>query len=192
MRDSLPEDLASHQAGLHHVVREGLALFERRHGRVRAGLSVRSERSLIHDCMVEEAQKVFSPNQCVRRGNLFLLALGPYRIKLKKFAPNLITSSYPTQAVFDFLAQQVRKLLDLDVENLQLGYVPLGLSVTDYPIWIAKPRLDGRPEWEYELTGDSSSAALPDLPRTDPNIPPATRVKAKPVKFTAGSKDKRE
>jgi hypothetical protein len=191
MRDSLPEDLAPHEAALYHVVREGLSLFDSRHGRVRAGLSVRSERSLIHDCMVEEAQKVFSPGQWMRRGNLFLLALGPYRIKLKKFGPHLITSSYPTQAVFDFLAQQVRKLFDLDVENLQLGYVPLGLSVTDYPIWIAKPRVDGRPEWEHELTG-GSAAALMDLPKTNPNIPPVTRVKAKPAKFTAGSKDKRE
>lgn len=191
MRDSLPGDLVPHEDGLHRVVREGLALFNRRHGHLRAGLSVRSERSLIHDCMVEEAQKVFRPGQWLRRGNLFLLALGPYRIKLKKFGPSLITSSYPTQAVFDFLAQHVRRLFDLDVENLQLGYVPLGLSVADYPIWLTKPRIDGRPEWEYELTGHSA-ATLSDLPRTDPNIPPATRVKAKPVKITAGSKDKRE
>jgi hypothetical protein len=196
--DALPDDLKPYEDRLYRVVHGGLALFHQRFSLQRAGMSVRSERSNIHDCMVETAQKIFEPNECQRRGNLFTLALGPYRLKLKKFNDNLVTSSYPTQAVFTFLAQvknAVRSLFEHDVENLHVGYVPDSqeLSVTDYSIWVVKPKMDGKPEWEYLLRPAAASGAkVPDLPATNPNLPPKGRVKAKPSKFRKGDQGKGE
>jgi hypothetical protein len=192
LRDSLPDDLKPYEDDLYRVVRDGLALFQQRFGLLRAGMRLRTERNNIHDCMVETAEKIF-PGRGRWRGHLFTLALGNSRIKLKKFNKHLVTSSYPTQAVFDFLSQAthaVLTLFDRETENLQLGYVPSELSVLDYPIWIAKPMKTGSPDWEYELR---PAEAVPlALPATNPNVPPKTRVTAKPIKLPKTGKNTKD
>src|SRR5687768_5033542 len=122
MRDSLPEDLRPYEADLYRIVRDGLDLFDQRYGTFRGVQSLTAQRRNVHDCMVEMARKILGEKHCKRRGNLFYLEIGRYRVKLKKFNEKLMTSSYLTQAVFEFLSQAVHRLFDYDVENLQLGY----------------------------------------------------------------------
>lgn len=180
----LPEDLRPYAGDLFRVVREGLSLYQARHGIHRGLVSITSERNLIHDCLVETAQKIFSPSQCHRQGQLFTLRLGKYRIKLKKFNNQLRTSNFPTQAVFDFLSQAMLRLFDHDIVNLQLGYIPDGLTVNDYSIWITQPTFGGKPDWEYELQGVTvADVAVPPVTNPDAAVTKKVRVKVKPAKI---------
>lgn len=190
--EALPEELREHEPNLYRVVKDGLALFMERFGDRRAGMTTRSERSNMHDCMREVALKLF-PAHCHQRGNLFLICIGTYRIKLKKFAPSLSTSNYPTQAVFDFLRQVVHDLFDAEpVINLHLGYVPQGLAVAGYPVWMTRPKGLGAHDWHYEMSA-ITVAAMPSVPPpTDPNIAAKQRVKAKPSKIRKIDQSDRE
>jgi len=96
LRDSLPDDLQPYERDLGLIVREALALFMTRFGAHRAGMRTVSERNNIHDCMEEVAKRYF-PQHCRRKGHLFLLCIGRYEMKLKKFDRKLLTSSYTTR-----------------------------------------------------------------------------------------------
>jgi hypothetical protein len=174
LRDSLPDDLQPFESELGHIVREALVLFETRYGHLRAGMRPVSERNNIHDCMEEVAKKYF-PESCKRRGNLFLLCLGKNEIKLKKFDRRLLTSSYPTQAVLDFVRQSMRDLLDLfDDEprvNLHLGYIPDEIALAKSSMWIVRPKGLKNNDWVYELKPEAAAALAPVLPKTNPDVP---------------------
>jgi hypothetical protein len=141
--------------------------------------------------MREIAQRLF-PNNWEQRGNLFLLRIGIYRIKLKKFDASLSSSSYLTQAVFDFLSQTYQTLFEKDVINLQLGYIPLGPSLSDYPIWIMMPKGLGATAWQCELRQSTAVELRPIPPATNPNVPAKPRVTLKPSKQRKGEQGKDE
>ncbi len=177
-QEALPDDLKAFEGDLLSVIREGLALFQTRFGALRAGMTVRTERNNIHDCLVEAAKKRF-PKNYRQKGNLFLLALGQYRIKLKKLTPNLMSSSFPTQAVFDFLRQKVGALFDNTLVNLHLGYVPDSIELLNSAVWVTCPTGLRRHAWVYEMRA-TSAATLPVIPAaTQPDAPKKPLVQPK-------------
>lgn len=180
--ERLPEDLQPYEAELAFIVREGLVLFMARFGQLRAGMSKRSERNNAHDCMKEIAEKYY-PQHCKRKGNLFYLAIGRYHIKLKKFSARLQTSSYPTQAVLDFMRQSFNDLLSLlghePLENLQAGYVPDPIDPAKSTLWITRPKSVTANDWEYELKAEPAAIVPPIPPATVPDLPQPGRVQPK-------------
>lgn len=180
IREKLPEELRPHERDLYEIVREGLAIFISRFGDLRAGMTTRSERSNIHDCIVEAAKKRL-PWMFQTKHNLFLIKLGQYRFKLKKLDENLRSSNHPTQMVFDWL-RQLKTLFDVSTINLHLGYQPNGIDLRQSSIWIVCPS-GGKIEWAYELREAASSSPIP-TPMQTPNTPEAPRVKPKVVPFT--------
>ena len=168
IRKSLLGDLLSVESDLHGVVQDGLKLFVERHGSTRAGMSQRSQASIIHDCMVEEAKKRFPWKQ---KKNLFLLVVKQYRIKLKKLDDRLRSKNYPTQLVFRFLSQ-ARRLFDDDEGqvNLHLGYQPDAIDLTKSSCWITLPR--GRSiDWAYEFP-DAAASPLAFPAQPAPTVTP--------------------
>jgi hypothetical protein len=165
IRDSLPEDLQSHEATLYQIARDGLALFLSRFGTVRAGMTIRSERSNINDCVVEVAKRHF-PHRLSQ--NLFLICVGPYRLKPKKLNSRLETANIRTQMVLDFEHQQ-DLFDDGPTINLLLGYVPDELDLMASSIWISCPG-GADSTWAYELSGEPSTS--------EASIPRATSLEA--------------
>jgi hypothetical protein len=183
LRDTLPDVLQQYESDLASVVRDGLALFNTRFGTLRPGMTTRSERSNVHDCMGEMAKKQL-PKFCRQRGNLFLIAIGQYRIKLKKLSPTLAASSYPTQAVFDFLKQKVQSLFeDGSLVNLHLGYVPDGMDLLKSTVYMTCPDGVRNLAWFYEMPAADASAIPAILPATVPDVPKAPRVRPKQHKL---------
>ena len=181
-RDSLPPDLAPHEPVLSAIVREGLALFQERFGAIRAGMSTSAERNNIHDCMKETARRL-CPELCRQKGQLFLLCIGPYRIKLKKLNSRLTSSNYPTQAVFDFLRQKFYSLFDdAALINLQLGYVPDDIALVASPVWVTCPSGVGKLSWWYSVPEGGISTRVEIPPATNPDVPKEKRVRPKRVK----------
>ena len=86
IRQELPEGLKQFESELFAAVHEGLKNFVARFGPLRAGMTVRSERSSIHDCIVEEAKKRLP---WIFNKNLFLIRLGDLRLKPKKLDDDL-------------------------------------------------------------------------------------------------------
>lgn len=184
IRENLPESLQPHESILYAIVRQGLALFLSRFGSLRAGMTVRSERSNIHDCMVEIAKKYF-PNDCFLSQNRFLLRIGGHQIKLKKFNPSLKTSNYPTQLVFDFLRQKFNDLFSsMPTTNLHLGYIPDSIDLLASPVWMACPNGPISLEWGCEMRSEGGQAAMPVLPVTVPDDP-STKPLVGPKKLPA-------
>lgn len=173
IRESLPDNLQPFEPSLYTVIREGLALFLSRFGSLRAGMTIRSERSNIHDCMVEIAKKYF-PNDFLLSQNRFLLRLGGHQIKLKKFNRSLQTSNYPTQLVFDFLFQKVGDLFPSEPStNLHLGYIPDDIDLVASPVWITCPTGPMSLAWGCELMPEAGQMSSPILPATMPDDPSA-------------------
>lgn len=178
LRDSLPEDLQSHQSTFPRMIRDGLNLYHKRFGHVAATSTVRSVRSNIHDCLAEVGKQAFAYQI---KGNLFLLVVGRYRIRLKKFSEALEISNYPTQAVFDFVNQTAYYLFpEMAPINLCVGYVPDQFDVRNSTIWITQPGPDG---WEYQFRVEATTTAMPIPAATDPNALPKSRVKPKRTKL---------
>src|SRR5437762_868630 len=98
--ESLPDELLPHEIALFAIVREGLEQFKREFGPLRVTMTIRSERSNIHDCIFAEAAKHF---EVIERLHLRVIKIGPYRLKVKKFSPRLQTRHNSTQLAFDFL-----------------------------------------------------------------------------------------
>lgn len=171
IRESLPENLQPYEDDLNSIVLEGLALFLSRFGLLRAGMTIRSERSNIHDCMVEIAKKYF-PNDFLYAQNRFLLRLGGHQIKLKKFNSTLETANSPTQLVFDYLQQKVSDLFSSEPStNIHLGYIPDGIDLLKSAIWITCPNGLTSLEWVYALRSEAGQAQAPILPATMPDVP---------------------
>lgn len=195
LRDSLPEALRPEEGNLGRVVREGLALFLARFGDRRAGMSKRSERSNIHDCIVEVAKRTY-PGRYSDGDNPFLLRLGSYRIKPKKLGRRLETSNNTTQRVLDFLGQTWTEVFDLfgntELVNLHLGYVPNELNLLESTVWITRPSGLGRNEWVYEIQAvPLAEVVQPVLPVTSPEGPTPSRVKPKPSELPSAKEDKK-
>ena len=181
-RESLPDNLQPYEPSLSRIVREGLALFLSRFGSLRAGMTIRSERSNIHDCMVEIAKKYF-PNDWLYARNRFILRLGGHQIKLKKFNPSLETSNYPTQLVFDFLMQKVNDLFSSEPNtNLHLGYIPEDIDLLKSSVWVTCPNGLMSLEWKHELKPEAGQAQAPVLPTTVPDGP-STKPSVSPKKL---------
>ena len=171
IRESLPDSLQPFEPALRAVVRDGLTLFQSRFSSLRAGMTIRSERSNIHDCMVEIAKKSF-PNDFLLSQNRFILRLGGHQIKLKKFNRSLKTSNYPTQLVFDFLFQKVGDLFPSEPStNLHLGYIPDDIDLVASPVWITCPDGPLSLAWGCELMPEAGQLASPILPATMPDDP---------------------
>lgn len=187
--ESLPVTLQEHESSLHGVVREAITLFQSRFGALRAGMTIRSERSNIHDCMVEIAKKIF-PNNFFFTRNLFTLRIGGHQIKLKKHDEHLETSSSPTQMVLDFEGQ---KQIDLFGEepstHIHLGYVPDNMDLMKSPVWITCPRAYKKIDWVYELRAEAGQALAPIPPATMPDDPPKPSVSPKKLPSTGESED---
>lgn len=185
--ESLPVPLQEHESSLYRVVREAIALFQSRFGALRAGMTIRSERSNIHDCMVEIAKKIF-PNNFFFAKNLFTLHIGGHQIKLKKHDEHLETSSSPTQMVLDFEEQ---KQVDLFGEepstHIHLGYVPDSMDLMQSPVWITCPYAYKKIDWVYELRAEAGQDQAPILPVTMPDDPPKPSVFPKKIPSTGES-----
>lgn len=178
LRDSLPEDLQPLEPTIIRMMRDGLNLYHKRFGHIEATSTIRSVRSNIHDCLAEVGKQTF-PYQI--KGNLFLLQIGRYLVRPKKFSENLEISNYPTQAVFDFVNQTAYHLFpELAPINLCVGYVPDQFDVRNSTIWIIQTGPDG---WEYQFRAEATTTQLPIPSPTDPNALPKSRVKPKRTKL---------
>lgn len=179
--ESLPDDLQPEEQKLFDVVYRGLALFLTRFGLKRQGMTPRSEASNIHDCMVEIARELFpDPGHQVIR-NLFVIKMGPYRIKLKMLDGNFQTRNHRTQMVLQFLRNVPARLFDMEPTiNLHLGYQKHGVELMKSAIFLTRP--DGnRIKFVYELLPPAVSAAPPIPSQLPVPAPVAGRVKAKPI-----------
>jgi hypothetical protein len=188
LRETLPEDLQPFEVPLGTMIRDALHRYVQEFGHVRATTStIRGERNNIHDCMTAVSKTRFP---YVVEGNLFLILLGRYRIRPKKFSVKLETSNYPTQSSFNFDNQITYPLFpELEPINLNVGYVPDPIDPRQSTIWLTQPGPDG---WEYQLRPEVAigSNPLPPLPATDPNQKPVTsRVTAKRRKKTQDSEN---
>ncbi len=195
---SLPDDLAHHEPRLARIVPDGLALFLSRHGLQRGTMSVRTERSGINDCLVETAKKLF-PGQYIEKNNLFLLCLGPYKIKLKKLSKKLRTSNNPTQLVLDFLSQKLNDFFSGDlfvtspITSLHLGYIPDDVELLKSTSWITRPNV-ARLDWIYELRLDAAELAelLPTVTQPDDSSPkPTVTPKRSEIPETGAAEESR-
>lgn len=179
VREYLPDSLQPYEPSLYAIVREAIALFLVRFGTLRAGMTIRSERSNIHDCMVEMAKRFFPANSFFSQ-NLFTLRVGGHQIKLKKHNESLETSSQPTQMVLAFDSQERTDLFgEVQNTNIQLGYIPDGLDLMKSSILITCPRAHKKIDWVYELRPDSGATlspipttTLPDGPSARPSVTP--------------------
>ena len=174
--EELPEELHAHEQELYEGMRAGLRLFLSRFGDRRAGMTKRSERSNIHDCIVEEMKKRFD---WMLEQNLFLVKIGSYRIKIKKFDNALHTRNIRTQLVLAFVRQRATALFEHDTIRLHLGYIPDALDVTQSTIWMTRPTGTQSNDWEYELREAQAAPPVPAVPVTSPDVP-ATGVRVKP------------
>ncbi len=182
VRECLPDNLQPYEPSLYAVVREAMALFLSRFGALRAGMTVRSERSNIHDCMVEMAKKLF-PTNFLFSQNLFTLRVGGHQIKLKKHNESLETSNQPTQMVLAFKSQEQTDLFREEQNtNIELGYIPDGIDLLNSPILITCPRAYKKIDWVYELRPEAGSDAAPIPTATTPDDP-STRTPVTPKKL---------
>ena len=183
--DTLHDDLKPYEPRFEAIIREGLALFYQRYGKTRWTMSVHAERMNIHDCLVEVAKKYF-PDAYRMEGNLFLLAIEHYRIRIKKLDTSMRSSSYPTSAVFDFMSQKAELATgvlfpDLATVSLVLGYVPDAIDITKSEPWLTKPHGVGvRPEWQCFLRADEASASALIMPATSPHTPDDAKSRVTP------------
>lgn len=177
VRDNLPDDLGPHEARLFQMIRDALARYMTEFGSVRATTStIRGERNNIHDCMTAVAKTRFL---YVQEGNLFLIIIGRYRIRLKKFSVRLETANYPTQGSFNFENQITYSLFpEMEPININVGYVPDQFDPRNSTVWMTQPGPDG---WEYQMTGGTAMATTThQFPVTDPNAAPTLKSRIKP------------
>lgn len=172
-REALPDDLQPYESDLFRIIQEGLSLYLTRYGNQRANMSIKTERCGINDCLIEVARKFFPGEYAEKRG-LFLLCLGPYRIKIKKLNKKLLASNYPTQLVFAFLAQKLDDFFTGDlfssvpIVNLHLGYIPDEIDLLKSTSWVVRPYMT-KLDWIYELKPEPIKATdtIPIIARPD-------------------------
>lgn len=182
VRESLPEDLQEFEQPLASMLRTALDRYIHEFGHVRATTStIRGERNNIHDCMTAVGKTMF---RYVRQGNRFVLVLGRYLARPKKFNERLETANYPTQGCLAFEQQRAHAptlFPELEPINIDVGYVPDAIDPRNSTLWIRQPGPDG---WVYQLRANAASSGLPTpMPVTDPDQGvQKTRVKPKQSK----------
>lgn len=168
-------DLSEHQAKFYEAIAGALREFIAEYAIKRKDLSVRSERSIIHDLMVKHIKREFTGIPGIAtyfKHNLFLLGVGgSYTIKLKKLNRRLRTSNATTQLVLDFLRQQL-EIPGLEGPTcLHLGYKLHPVELTKSEIYITCPN-GRRLAWDWLLDSGAAATRVPVVPFA-PKLPTA-------------------
>ena len=146
-RDQAQNDLADVAPLLDGAIRAALQRFTDEHKPQRHYYSPRTQASVIHDLMVQEARRAVAGVAGVKcmviKGGFVLLVRQTYVIKLKKMDGRLRTKNVPTQTVIDFNNQKPLQMDLPDVPpetHLVFGYVPHGAELLKSAVWVTCPK----------------------------------------------------